>query len=174
MTFSVDGIIVDTVNDPTYTTTSGIGFLIDGASIAGYSEEALFSELSITPYGNAAPDDSMTQALVTDQKIIASPYKTHIPGYGCDHGNGGWSPLDYENDPSLVSFSCSRNGFTMTPSQDGSLTLEDYFNRLGLYPQSYSMATTITLGKSGNVCAGIGITSMLAYRHIFVICSDGT
>jgi hypothetical protein len=172
MTYSVDGSVVDTVDDPAYTTTLGVGFLIDGSDSPGLTEEALFSDFSVTPYGNATPDEAQKQVLATNQKIIDSPYRTHIPGYGCDHGSGGWSPNDYENDPSLVTFTCHSDGFTMVPSQNGNIAQEDYFNRLGLYPESYSLATTITFGTKGNICSGISTTFYTPLQRIFVICSD--
>jgi hypothetical protein len=173
MSFWIDNNAIDTVDDPTYTTTAEVGLVLCGSSDSSQNEESLFSDFSVTPYGDAKPGDTQIQALAAAQKTIITPYQAHTPGDGCDHGNGGWSHSDYENDPSLVSFTCQSNGFKMISPKDGTIALEDYFNRLGVFPGSYRVATTITLGSTGNVCAGISTNLRLSLRRVFVICDDG-
>ncbi len=175
MTFMVDGTTLDTVDDPTYTTTDGIGLIFSDAATLPGQQEALFSDLFVTPHGNAAPDDAQKQALLADQQLADSPYQARLPGDGCDiGGNGGWSPVGYENDPTHVSFLCQPNGFIMIPPTSGSIAQEDFFNRVGAFPPAYQVATTLTFDQQSGICAGISTSFHTALQRLFMVCGDNT
>jgi hypothetical protein len=174
MHFAINGKTVTTVTDATYQTTPYIFFGMGDYSSAKKAFSARFSDFTYTPLPDPTLTTGAAVATATAQAVQQdrTPYRAAVPGFGCDHGGGVWSPISFSGD-GATKLTCTASGMLLEHTRNtGYIGEENFYWRSGIFPGNYSVTATVTL-LTQQECGDILTRNDSSAGYSFRVCDTG-
>jgi len=171
MTFTINGKVVTTITDASFSTTDSVALVMFNGSDTK-TATAHFNNFTYKPLPNptlAATDAQATATAVATASAL-TPYTADAPGHGCDKGNGQWA------DPTIFG-----NGSTTTTCQPTALVMQStdfgilrYYGKDGNFPSNYSVQVTADASKlNAKGCILLEVRDSSAGSYASQVCGDG-